>query len=75
MHYRAYFLKSDGHIGNAADLDCLDDWDAGKQVAHLLKGHDIEVWQGTRKVLHLKSSPPPAPFSAVRATFSPRSIS
>ena len=55
MHYRAYFLTNDGHIRDATDLDCFDDGDAGKQVADMLGSRDIEVWQGTRKVLLLRS--------------------
>lgn len=48
--YRACILDQDGHISCMVKLDCADD-DAAKQMAaRMLDDHDIEVWQGERKV-------------------------
>ena len=48
--YRAYILTPDEHIVKAVDLDCPGD-DAAKEAAkQLVDGHDVELWQGDRKI-------------------------
>jgi hypothetical protein len=52
--YRFYPIRSDGHIGAAAvERNCPNDDEALKEARQLVNGHDIEVWQSTRKVAHL----------------------
>lgn len=48
--YRAYIVGHDGHFQTAVPLDCLDDETAKKRAELLVDGHDVELWQRTRKV-------------------------
>jgi len=52
--YRAYLMEN-GHVWTAIDLSCADDDDAKRQTANLPSGHDVELWQGDRKVALLRS--------------------
>jgi hypothetical protein len=53
MTYNVYIVGPDGHIQGRVDLICAND-DAAKERALLLvDGHDLEVWQGDRKVTTL----------------------
>ena len=55
--YRAYILQQDGRIMMPVELDCADD-DAAKEVAkQLVDGHDVELWQGARKLETFKQKP------------------
>jgi hypothetical protein len=47
--YRAYLMEN-GHVWTALDLTCVDDDDAKRQMANLPSGHDVELWQGDRRV-------------------------
>jgi hypothetical protein len=47
--YRAYLMEN-GHVWTAIDLTCTDDDDAKRRAANLSSGHDVELWQGDRKV-------------------------
>jgi len=51
--YRACILDEDGHISCMVKLDCADDEAARQMAARMLLDHDIEVWQGDRKVVVL----------------------
>jgi len=51
--YRAYLMEN-GHVWTAIDLSCADDDDAKRQTANLPSGHDVELWQGDRKVALLR---------------------
>jgi hypothetical protein len=51
--YRAYILAPDGQITGAVDLKCPND-EAAKQ---LVDGHDVELWQGARKIQTFKHKP------------------
>src|ERR1700750_2690514 len=50
--YRSYLIDSDGHFFSSASLNCVDDADAVKQAEQIVQaeGHDVEVWQGVRKI-------------------------
>jgi hypothetical protein len=50
--YRFYTMKPDGTAAVAAPIeyDLPDDAAALGEAKKLLDGHNIEVWQGTRKV-------------------------
>src|SRR5262249_34665636 len=43
-------LDEDGHISCMVKLDCADEEAARQMAARMLLDHDIEVWQGDRKV-------------------------
>ena len=52
--YRAYILGSDGHIQNFKQIVSADDDAAIAEAEQLVDGHDVELWQGDRKVALLK---------------------
>ena len=51
--YRAYILDRDGHIKNFEPLVCGDDAAAIATAKRMVDGHDVEVWQGARRVTTL----------------------
>jgi hypothetical protein len=51
--YRIYVVGSDGHFINVVAIECADDAEATKRAAHLVDGHDVELWQRARKVASL----------------------
>lgn len=55
MHaYRAYLIGWNGHIVHRVDIEC-DDAEAAKERARLLEdGHDVELWDGARKIAEFK---------------------
>ncbi len=48
--YRAYIIGADGHFYSAIRLECTGDAEAMKEAEKLVDGHDVELWQGIRKV-------------------------
>ena len=55
QEYRAYIIGPDGHIQERIDLLCADD-DAAKERAQLLvNGHDVELWQFSRRIAEFKA--------------------
>ena len=57
VDYRAYILASDGRIAKGIDLECVDDEEAKRWAEKLVNGHDVELWQGPRKVDRFKYRP------------------
>ena len=55
--YRAYIIGSDGHFYNSVELDCVDDDAAMVEAKQLVDGHDVELWQLTRKVAVFPKKP------------------
>ena len=55
--YRAYILSSDGRIKRPVDLECDDDEAAKKAAQQLVDGHDVELWQGRRKIETFRCPP------------------
>lgn len=51
--YRGYIIGSDGHILGIEPLISDHDDTAIAAAKRLLDGHDIELWQGHRKVTTL----------------------
>jgi hypothetical protein len=49
-HYRLYFQDSGGHFLKAEDIEVADDAAACAEAARFDHVHDVEVWQGGRKV-------------------------
>jgi hypothetical protein len=52
--YRAYLIGSDDRIVERIDVDLPDDAAAIAAALRLVDGHDVELWQGTRKIAELK---------------------
>ena len=48
--YRAFLIGADGRIKRCIELVCEGDADAKERTQQLVNGHDIELWQGTRRV-------------------------
>jgi hypothetical protein len=48
--YRAYIIGSDGHFLRAIEILCADDDTAKEYAKNLVDGHDVELWQGERKI-------------------------
>ena len=58
-HYRLYVFDAENHIRRAVDLECADDDEAMRMAERYVDGHDVEVWQETRKVARLPAQPRP----------------
>jgi len=48
--YRAYIVGSNGHIRRRIDFLRQEDDGAKEYAKQLLNGHDVELWQGRRRV-------------------------
>ena len=55
--YRAYIIGVDGHFVRAVELLCPDDATAKKYAKQLVDGHDVELWQGDRRVAQFGVKP------------------
>jgi hypothetical protein len=49
-----YVIGLDGHFIRSIDLSCADDSAAITSAKRLVDGHDIELWQGDRKIAAFK---------------------
>ena len=56
QEYRAYLVDPEGHIVGRTDLVCADDATAKEQAQQLVDGHDVELWQGAKKLAIFKHS-------------------
>jgi hypothetical protein len=52
--YRAYIVGPDGHILERVDLLCADDDAAKDRAKQLVDGHDVELWQFSRRIAEFK---------------------
>ncbi len=59
--YRAYVLDRDRHIMGCEPLISDDDDAAIAAAERLVDGHDVELWQGARKVTTLPRKGPLKP--------------
>lgn len=48
--YRAFLISSDGHIVDRVEIECDGDDTAKERAKRLVDGHDVELWDGTRKI-------------------------
>jgi hypothetical protein len=48
--YRAYILDDDGRISRAIAFVCPDDNAAETYAKQFVVVHDIELWQGSRRI-------------------------
>jgi hypothetical protein len=55
--YRAYYVGADGQFTGSRELDCENDSTAIASAKKLLDGHDIEIWNGLRKIIRLPHKP------------------
>ena len=53
--YRAYFINRDDHIESYKLIEAADDEQAVEIAKRYVDGHDVEVWDGDRKVSRLSS--------------------
>ena len=54
-YYRAYIIGQDGHFQNVITLDCADDAAAIESAKQFVDGHDVELWQESRKIAALEA--------------------
>jgi hypothetical protein len=47
---RAYITGVDGEFQNSVPLECADDEVALKKAKRLVRRHQVELWQYTRKI-------------------------
>jgi hypothetical protein len=57
-HYRIYKLADNRIVGVPATVEYDSDRDVTEHAKQILDGQDIEVWDGPRVVVRLKSSDP-----------------
>jgi hypothetical protein len=58
--YRAYRIKNN-HVAGIPDVVVADnDQEAIERAKQLTNGHDVELWEGSRFVLGIKSKDPDA---------------
>jgi hypothetical protein len=55
IEYRAYFIGSDGDIERRIDFLCDSDTRAKEQAEQLVDGHDVELWQLSRRICEFKA--------------------
>jgi predicted dinucleotide-binding enzyme len=54
--YRVYFIDRAGHVSRPPQIvECADDQEAAQKAKQLVDGQDVEVWDGPRFVIGLKS--------------------
>jgi hypothetical protein len=57
LDYRFYSLRNSNQIvGTPEVMQCVSDQEAIAEARKLLDGFDMEVWQGARVVVRLRSS-------------------
>ena len=54
--YRAFIVGIDGRFLRAIELACPDDDSAKEYARQFVDGHDVELWQGDRKITTFKST-------------------
>jgi hypothetical protein len=54
--YRAFIVGIDGRFLRAIELASPDDNSAKEYARQLVDGHDVELWQGDRKITTFKST-------------------
>lgn len=53
-HYRFDLIDIAGGIAQSRFYDCADDLDALDKAERLCAGNAVDVWDGMRRVLHVK---------------------
>jgi hypothetical protein len=55
--YRVNVFDRDNHVLKRVALDCADDNAAIEYAKQYIDGHDIEVWQGERRIARFDTEP------------------
>lgn len=56
--YRTYLIDQNNSISGPAEIvECADDFDAIEKAKQLLDGHDVELWEGDRRVMRFFHDP------------------
>jgi hypothetical protein len=50
LEYRAFIFREDDHIVRALEPVCSSEESAKEHATQLVDGHDVELWQGDRKI-------------------------
>ena len=58
LQYRVFVMDRAGHIVRAHVVDAPDDEAATEQARQYVDGHDVEVWQLSRKIAYFKHDDP-----------------
>jgi len=54
--YRIYFVDTAGHITRPPEIvECADDQEATQRAKQFVDGENVEIWDGPRFVIGLKS--------------------
>lgn len=54
MEYKLYCIDKTGHVVSSQDLRVADDLSALREAEKASGHHAIEIWQGPRRVAHVK---------------------
>jgi hypothetical protein len=55
--YRVYSIDQTGHVSRPPEIvECADDQEASQKAKQFVDGLDLEVWDGPRFVIGLKSA-------------------
>jgi hypothetical protein len=54
--YRAYIVGIDGQVIRAIELVCSNDDSAKEYAKQLVDDHDVELWQGDRRITSFKQT-------------------
>jgi hypothetical protein len=57
IEYQLRIIGTDGRLRRTIGLLCLDDESAKDYAREVVHGHDIELWQGERRVKRFKVAP------------------
>jgi hypothetical protein len=57
IEYQMRIIGTDGRLRRIIGLLCLDDESAKDDAREVVHGHDIELWQGERRVKRFKVAP------------------
>lgn len=55
--YRAFIIGLDGHVQRRFDLAASDETTAREQAKQLVDGHDVELWQGDKRIVTIPRKP------------------
>ena len=56
LGYRAYIIGRDGHVRDRVDVFAYNEDEAKERAKRLVDGHDVELWDGARKIATFQHS-------------------
>jgi hypothetical protein len=57
VDYHAYIIGEDGLSIKSISLECADDLAAIEYAVQLIDGHDVELWEGDRRIARFDGKP------------------